>query len=118
MSKLQLTRGGCRIIQSLANLRGNLVSSNIFYAMFLATSPFIFMPSIIALLTRNPRKIWVLAGNVLVWATGFLMVSTLISGTDGFSLPAPIFGAGWIALLFLAIRKPSPAPTSQDKNDA
>jgi hypothetical protein len=86
------------------------MNSTIFLFLFVAASPLLFMPGIIAWFTRHPRRVALLAGNGVVWLFGFISVrSVLGAGGGGLFVPVPLDLLAWIGLLALAIRKPSPA---------
>ena len=89
------------------------MNSNIFPFLFVAAAPFVFMPSIIAWLTRHPRKVLILVGNMVLWIIGFIAVRHVLDANSGFFVPIPLDLAGWMALLLLAIRKPA-SPPAQD----
>jgi hypothetical protein len=87
------------------------VNSTIFQFLYIAVFPLIFMPSIIALFTRNPRKALVVICNVVIWSLGFLSVRSMVSeSSGGFFLPVPVALLGWLALLAIAIKSPKKTP--------
>lgn len=83
------------------------MNSTIFQFLYIAAFPMIFMPSIIAFLTRNPRKTLVIIGNVVIWSLGYLSVRSMVSeSSGGFFLHVLIALFGWLALLIIAVKSP------------
>lgn len=72
---------------------------------FAATTPIIFMPTVIALLTRHAARWWIVGANVALWAGLFAGVRAFSLGASSmFRLPTYAALLAWLAVLAWSVR--------------
>lgn len=81
------------------------MQSSIFTFMYIASAPLALMPAIIALVTRQTHRWWLLLLNVGIWALAYLSLREFIIPDSPPSLvPAPVFALGWFGLAIWVFR--------------
>lgn len=81
------------------------LNQTVILMFFLATSSVGLMPSIIALFTRQHRRLPILIANLLLWTLIYWGArSFTIEGSSGYRLPTFLALLGWLILLGFAIR--------------
>ena len=83
----------------------NGLTPTVILLFFLATAPVGLLPTILALVTKQRHRVWIAAGNIVLWALLYLAARAFtLAGSTGFAIPTYLALLAWLFLFGWALR--------------